>query len=87
MTLAKTMARAAKRFAALTARKAADGDFSLQDIDQAIKELNALQDALEFAKAQIEAACEDAGGADARIPDHNIQCDHGGSEGCEGVFS
>ena len=66
MTLAKTMARAAKRFAALTARKAADGDFSLQDIDQAIKELNDLQDALECAKAQIEAACEDAGGEDYR---------------------
>lgn len=87
MTLSKIMTRAARRFSALTERKAADGDFSLRDIDQAIKELNALQDALEFARAQFESACEDAGGADARIPDNRIQCDNGGSGVGEGYFS
>jgi hypothetical protein len=64
MTLAEAMVRAANLFASMTAQKAHDGDFSLWEIDQALGELNVLRDALECAKAQFEAACEDAGGKD-----------------------
>ena len=87
MTLAEAMVRAATMFCCLTQDKADDEDFSLWEIDQALGELNALQDALECAKAQFEAACEDAGGADARIQDGRVQCDHGGSGPGKGAFS
>jgi hypothetical protein len=85
--LAETMSRAAFMFAALVDSKAADCDLSLWEIDQLLGELAVIQNALECAKAQFEAACEDAGGADARIPDRNIQCDNGATGAGEGAFS
>ena len=87
MTLAEAMVRAATMFLCLTQDKAADGDFSPWEIDQAIGEVDDLKAALECAKAQFEAACEDAGGADARIQDGRVQCDHGGSGPGKGAFS
>jgi hypothetical protein len=77
------MVRAATMFCCLTQDKAADEDFSLWEIDQAIGELNALQDALECAKAQFEAACEDAGGEDYRgDKSERVRFNRSGSTDC-----
>ena len=58
MTLAEAMVRAATTFCCLMQGKAADEDFSLWEIDQALGELGELQAALECAKAQMEEALE-----------------------------
>ena len=58
MTLAEAMVRAAALFCCLTQDKAADGDFSLWEIDQAIGEVDDLKAALECAKSQFEEALE-----------------------------
>ncbi len=86
MTLAETMVRAATLFCCLTQDKAADEDFTLWEIDQALGELSELQAALECAKAQIEAACEDAGGKDGADQRDRVRCSRSGLDGRRSDF-
>ena len=50
----------------LTLGRLADGEFSAQDICATIDNLHTIEDGLRTQLERIEAACEDAGGADIR---------------------
>jgi hypothetical protein len=81
MTLVEAISRAVTMLRVLTRCKAADGEFSIGEIQQMLAELSALQAALECAQAQIEAALEDAGGKDNADQRERVWCSRGGADG------
>lgn len=58
--------RASGLFNGFTAQKAKDGDITIAECDQIIGELEDIKAAVETYKAKLEAAYEDAGGADSK---------------------
>ena len=64
MTFAEVITRAAGLFQGWTAQRAADGEVTLDELDQMDGELDEIKTAIEQQRALILAACEDAGGRD-----------------------
>jgi hypothetical protein len=64
MIFAEVIERAAGLFYEWTSKKAADGEVTLDDLDQMDGELDEIKSAIEQQRALILAALEDAGGRD-----------------------
>ena len=66
MDFAAVITRAAGLFYEWTSKKAADGEITLDELDQLDGELDEIKSAIEQQRALILAALEDAGGRDVR---------------------
>lgn len=73
MDFAEIITRAAGLFQGWTAQKAADGEVTLDELDQMDGELDEIKSAIEQQRALILAALEDAGGRDVQADTNRAQ--------------
>jgi len=66
MDFAEIITRAAGLFQGWTSQKAADGEITLEELDQMDGELDEIKSAIEQQRALILAALEDGGGRDVQ---------------------